>query len=70
MFIVAIAWIYVVLMMAVAQAVHPSGSWLGGIVTFVLYGVGPAALLLSIVGAPQRRRVRLERAAAASLQPD
>ena len=69
MYIVAIAWIYVTLMMAVAEALHPNGSVLGAVFTFVLYGLGPAALLLYIMGAPQRRRLRLAREAGL-LAPD
>ena len=70
MYIVAIAWIYVTLMMAVAEALHPAGTVLGAVLTFVLYGLGPAALLFYIMGAPQRRRRRAALEAAASLQPD
>ena len=69
MYIVAIAWIYVTLMMAVAEALHPAGSVLGAVFTFLLYGLGPAALLFYLMGAPQRRRRRLAREAAL-LQPD
>ncbi|RVT48473.1 hypothetical protein [Rubrivivax albus] len=59
MYLVAIAWIYVVLMMAVAEAISPQGTVLGAVVTLLLYGVGPLALLLYILGAPHRRRRRL-----------
>ena len=45
MYLIVIAWIYVVLMMAVAEATNSSGSVLGAIVTFLLYGVGPAGLV-------------------------
>ena len=44
MLLVVIAWTYVALMMAVAEANHPQGSLLGAVITFVLYGVGPVAL--------------------------
>lgn len=59
MYLVAIAWIYVVLMMAVAEAMSPQGTVLGAVVTLLLYGVGPLALLLYILGTPHRRRRRL-----------
>ena len=36
MYLVLIAWMYVALMMAVAEATSPVGSVLGAIVTFVL----------------------------------
>jgi hypothetical protein len=55
MYLVAIAWIYVVLMMAVAEAMHPEGTVLGALITFVLYGVLPLAIVLYIMGARFRR---------------
>ncbi|MBB1161064.1 hypothetical protein [Aquariibacter albus] len=58
MYLVAIAWIYVALMMAVAEATHAQGSVLGGLMTFLLYGVGPLALVLYLLGTPQRRAAR------------
>ena len=58
MYLVAIAWIYVVLMMAVAEATHSQGSVLGAIITFLLYGVLPLAVVLYIMGTPMRRRDR------------
>jgi hypothetical protein len=73
-YLVVVAWIYVALMMAVAEANHPQGTVLGAVFTFVLYGVGPVALLIYIIGRPARRaaRVRREEAAAeaTSGQPD
>ncbi|MDO8321294.1 hypothetical protein [Rhodoferax sp.] len=56
MYIVAIAWLYVAILMAVAEATHSSGTLLGGIITFVLYGVLPLALMLYVMGTPARRR--------------
>ena len=56
MYIVAIAWLYVAVLMAVAEATHSNGSLLGGIITFVLYGVLPLALVLYVMGTPARRR--------------
>ena len=65
MTLVAVAWIYVVLLMAVAEAVSPQGSVLGALVTFVLYGVLPLAIVLYIIGTPARRkRLRLAESAA------
>ena len=64
-FIVAVGWLYVALMMAVAEADHSRGSILGAIVTFVLYGVGPVALLIYLMGRPARRAARQAREAAA-----
>lgn len=56
MYLVAIAWIYITLMMAVAEAFHPLGSLLGAFLTFVLYGVAPLALVLYLLNTPGRRR--------------
>jgi mannose/fructose/N-acetylgalactosamine-specific phosphotransferase system component IID len=55
MYIVAIAWIYVALMMSVAEATNTNGSILGAIVTFILYGVLPTSIIIYIMGAPKRR---------------
>lgn len=58
MWIVAIAWMYVALLMALAEATSTQGSILGAIITFVMYGVGPLALVMYLIGTPARRRVR------------
>lgn len=58
--LIALGWMYVVVMMAVAEASSPMGSVLGALVTFFTYGVGPVALLLYILGTPMRRRIRRE----------
>ena len=54
MYLVAIAWIYVVLMMSIAEVMHPDGTLLGAIVTFLLYGVLPLSIVLYIMGARLR----------------
>lgn len=56
MWIVAIAWMYVTLMMALAEATSPQGTVLGAVFTFLMYGVGPLALVLYLLGAPARRK--------------
>ena len=56
MYLVGIGWMYVVLMMALAEALSSQGTVLGGIITFVLYGLLPMGLLLYILGTPFRRR--------------
>ena len=76
--LVVVGWLYVALMMAVAEASHPQGSVLGALATFLLYGVGPISLLVYLMGGPGRRRARLAREQAelererraASAQPD
>ena len=71
MYLIVIAWTYVTLMMAVAEATHAQGSVLGAIVTFVLYGLLPVALLMYILGTPARRRAHRARqtTAGASAEP-
>jgi small-conductance mechanosensitive channel len=59
--IVAIAWIYVVLMMSIAE--H---SVIAGIMTFLLYCVLPLTIILYLLATPQRRRQRTAKAAAAA----
>jgi hypothetical protein len=74
MYIIAIAWFYVVLMMAVAEAISAQGTVTGAVITFVLYGLLPVSLVMYILGTPGRKR-RLKAAeaaadAAASEPPD
>jgi len=59
MYIVAIAWIYVALMMGVAEATNTNGTVLGGIVTFILYGILPTSIIIYIMDSPRRKKVRL-----------
>jgi len=58
MYLIAIGWFYVVLMMAVAEAISTQGTVLGAVITFLLYGMLPVALLMYIMGSPGRRRIR------------
>ena len=59
MYIVAIAWLYVILMMALTAR-----SFLGGVIMLAGYGLLPLALMLWLAGTPQRKRQRLLREAA------
>ena len=80
MLLVVVGWMYVVLMMAVAEANSSQGTLLGAIVTFLLYGAGPVAIVVYIMGTPGRKRrlkaqqlaerERAMAAPAASGQPD
>jgi hypothetical protein len=58
MLLVAVAWVYVVLMVAVVEATGPQGSVLGAVVTFLLYGVLPLSLVGYLFFSPARRRAR------------
>lgn len=70
MYLVAIAWIYVVVMMALAEGLSPQGSWLGAFFTLLLYGVLPLGIVLYILGTPARRRARRAAEAASGPPPD
>lgn len=69
MYLVPIAWIYVTLMMAVAEANNSNGTVIGAIITFFLYGVLPVALVMYLLGTPARRKAMRAREAASS-EPD
>jgi hypothetical protein len=51
MYIVAIGWLYVVVLMALTES-----SLVAGLVTLVLWGLAPLALFLWVMGTPERRR--------------
>jgi hypothetical protein len=78
MYIVLVGWLYVAMMMAVAEATNSTGTILGALFTFVLYGVAPVSLIMYLMLTPARkraikRREEAERAASAaafSSQPD
>ena len=78
MYLVVIAWLYVALMMAVAEATSPIGTVTGAFFTFVLYGAGPVALVVYVLDTPRRRKAirareaaeRAQEDAAASREPD
>ena len=78
MYIIPIAWIYVALMMSVAEATNTNGTVLGALVTFVLYGLLPVGLVLYIMGTPGRKRLlrakaeheQAQREALAAAQPE
>lgn len=64
MHIVALAWMFVVVLMTLAEATSTQGTVLGALFTFLLYGVLPLAIVLYVMGTPARGRAR--RAAAAA----
>jgi mannose/fructose/N-acetylgalactosamine-specific phosphotransferase system component IID len=59
MYIVPIAWLYVALMMSVAEATNTNGTVLGGILTFILYGILPTSIIVYVMWAPNRKKARL-----------
>jgi len=56
MYLIVIAWLYVTLLMALAEAFSTQGSVLGAIITFVFYGLLPMALVVYLMGSPLRRK--------------
>lgn len=53
MYLIAIGWTYVALLAAISDT-----TVVGGVLTFVFYGVAPLALFLWLFGTPARRRRR------------
>ncbi|MES2106586.1 MAG: hypothetical protein V4634_21385 [Pseudomonadota bacterium] len=51
MYIIAIAWIYVVLMMSITEP-----TVIAGIMTFLMYCVLPLTIILYLVRSPQRKK--------------
>ncbi len=71
MYLVAIAWLYVVVLMALAEGVSEHGSWLGAAVTLTFYGLLPLGIVLYLIGTPARRAARQRASVAAdSAAPD
>jgi hypothetical protein len=60
MYLIIIGWMYVVAMMAVAEATNPAGTVVGAVFTFVLYGAAPVSLVLYLGGRPKKPRSSTE----------
>lgn len=58
MLLIAIAWIYVVFMVAVVEATSAQGTLLGAAITLLLYGVLPLSIVGYLFFSPARRRAR------------
>jgi hypothetical protein len=72
-YLIPLAWLYVALMMAVAEATSSTGSVTGAVFTFVLYGVAPVSLVMYLIATPARKRMikaRQEAEAALARQSD
>ena len=63
MYVIVIAWLYVALMMAAAEASHANGSLIGALFTFILYGLFPVALVIYVLKTPDRKKARLAKEA-------
>lgn len=51
MYIIAIGWLYVTLLMALTES-----SIVAGVLSFIFYGLAPTALLVWLLGTKARRR--------------
>jgi hypothetical protein len=69
-YLVALAWMYVVTMVAVVEVMSPQGTWLGALFTMLGWGLVPLAIVLYIVGTPARRRARRAAQAPSATDPD
>ena len=58
MLLISVAWLYVVLMVAVVEATSSTGTLLGAFFTVVLYGVMPVGIVAYLFLSPARRRAR------------
>jgi hypothetical protein len=58
MYLVVIAWVYVVLMVAVAEATSSNGTLLGATMTVLLWGLLPLTIVVYLMGTSARRRAR------------
>ena len=70
MLIVAIAWIFVVVVWALAEATAPQGTLLGAFFTLLFYGALPLGIVLYLMGRSARRRAPSATDAAASAPLD
>lgn len=61
MYIVVIAWIYVVLMMSITEQ-----SPVAGVMTFLFYGVVPVTIIVYLSGSSRRRRQQRQYESAAA----
>lgn len=69
MYLVVIAWMYVVLLMALAEAFSPQGTVIGALVTLLLYGALPLGIVVYILATPARKRALREAQERESVAP-
>ncbi|MGQ0711222.1 MAG: hypothetical protein ACT4NV_15915 [Rhodoferax sp.] len=56
MYLIVLAWAYIVVLMAATEATSSTGTMLGAVFTLLLYGVLPIGLVMYIFGTPARKR--------------
>lgn len=64
--VIIVGWLFVVMLLAVAEATSSQGTVLGAMLTFVGWGLFPLAIVIYILATPMRqaRRARQEAEAA------
>ena len=67
MLLVAIAWLYIVVLMALVEGTSDQGTWLGAFFTLLLYGLLPLSVALYLLATPARRARRQREASGADL---
>ena len=68
--LVIFGWLYVALMMAVAEATATQGTLAGAVFTFFAFGVAPVSLIAYFMFRGARRKARERAAGQASNAPD
>ncbi len=63
--VIAMGWMFVVLLVALAEATSPQGTLLGAFFTVLLWGLLPLAIVLYVLATPARRRAAARRESAA-----
>lgn len=63
MYLIAIAWGFVVVLMALVEATSTEGTVLGAFFTLLLYGALPLSIVMYVLGTPMRRQARAKREA-------
>lgn len=58
MLLIAIAWLYVVLIVVAVEATSPNGTLLGALTTLLFYGLLPLGIVGYLFFSPARRRRR------------
>ena len=66
LYVIVIAWLYVVVLMAASVATSPTGTLFAAIMTLFFYGLLPLALMVYLMTGPLRRKAHQEAEAASN----
>jgi hypothetical protein len=70
MLTIALGWLFVVALFALAHGVAPGGTWLGAVLALLLIGVLPVALMVYVTLSRAQRRARRARRTPSGADPD